>query len=215
MSTAPGLSRSVSASEGGWTLSVTSAFARTSGSRRAPWSVYDASAKPAASPAPGSITTSTPAFAIRGTRSGTSATRFSPETVSLGTPTIIDLDLLWCGTRIIEPHGVSPPRVLVLTACALALPFFPWDFRTYHAGLRGDDPDRHPRPQPDRRTGRADVARARRVLRAGRVYPRGADAALECVCVRGDLRGGTGTAGHRVRPPDVSRRGSPASTSPS
>src|SRR5262245_30165503 len=88
MSVAPLLSRSTSAGVGGWTLRTTSALARTSASRWAPWSTYAPSRKPAAAPAPRWTVTSAPALAILGTRSGTSATRRSPDAVSFGTATI-------------------------------------------------------------------------------------------------------------------------------
>src|SRR5580704_11070648 len=71
-----------------------SAFANTSarsGIIFTPLAAYSASGKPAATPAPASMMTSTPAFARLGMTMGTSATRRSPGYVSRGTPTIIEL----------------------------------------------------------------------------------------------------------------------------
>jgi hypothetical protein len=56
---------------------------------RAPLSLKAPSGKPAAAPAPDSITTSSPALARRGKAEGTTATRRSPGNVSLRTPAII------------------------------------------------------------------------------------------------------------------------------
>ena len=90
MTVIPARSRSTSATVGGWTLSRTSAVARTSASRRAPCSAYHASENPAPSPAPGSTATSAPAFVSFGTSSGTRATRRSPGASSARMPTIME-----------------------------------------------------------------------------------------------------------------------------
>ena len=86
--------------------------------------------------------------------------------------------------------------VLALVACALALPLLLWDFRTYQLAFAATNAIAI--------LGLNLIAGQAGLISLGHgafmgwaLYPRGADAALRCVRVRGDPRGGTGRPRHR------------------
>src|SRR5215210_1934813 len=93
-STWPSRSRPVSSAVGFCTFTTASTSPHGSSTSRAPASSYAASGKDAASPARRSTSTSKPTGTSLPTSSGTSATRRSPATVSLGTPIRMSRDAI-------------------------------------------------------------------------------------------------------------------------
>jgi hypothetical protein len=98
----------------GWTLATTAASVRSSASlpaTAAPAARKSSSVANDGKPAPLSTSTSSPARTIRGTTSGTSATRRSYSRVSAGMTTLTDRNLASLGTNpmfVSAPEGTTP-----------------------------------------------------------------------------------------------------------